>query len=80
MKMMREKMSEWLLHCAVDQRHIRRSQPPERRRYRMPVRNYFKAAINRIVGPSETINAHKIKDRCAKHRPSLTQSREAANP
>src|SRR5262249_44003315 len=23
----REKMSEWVLHCAVNQRHIRRSQP-----------------------------------------------------
>ena len=27
MKMMREKMSEWVLQRAVDQRHIRRSQP-----------------------------------------------------
>jgi hypothetical protein len=26
-KTAREKMSEWVLHCAVNQRHIRRSQP-----------------------------------------------------
>src|SRR5258705_10827594 len=27
-------------------------------------------AVNRIIGPNETINAHKIKEWCAKHRPS----------
>ena len=26
-KTKRERMSEWVLHCAVNQRHIRRSQP-----------------------------------------------------
>ena len=40
---MREKMSEWVLHCAVDQRHLRRSQPTRDTALETPVRNYFKA-------------------------------------
>jgi predicted exporter len=80
MKMMREKMSEWVLHCAVDQRHIRRSQPTREAALQDACSQLLQGrAVNRIVGPSETINAHKIKDWCAKHRPSLAQSREAAN-
>jgi hypothetical protein len=27
-------------------------------------------AVNRIVGPNETITAERVKDWCAKHRPS----------
>ena len=79
---MREKMSEWVLHCAVNQRHVRRSQPTRHAALQDACSQLLQGhAVNRIVGPSETINAHKIKDWCAKHRPSsITQSREAVNP
>jgi hypothetical protein len=78
---MREKMSEWVLHCAVDQRHIRRSQSTREAALQDACSQLLQGhAVNRIIGPNETINAHKIKEWCAKHGSSVTQSREAANP
>jgi hypothetical protein len=80
---MREKMSEWVLHCAVDQRHIRRSQPTRGAALDDACSQLLQGhAVNRIIGPNETINAHQIKEWCAKHRPSshYTKSRETANP
>jgi hypothetical protein len=80
---MREKMSEWVLHCAVDQRHIRRSQPTRDAALEDACSQLLQGhVVNRIIGPNETINSHKIKEWCAKHRPSShhTKSRETANP
>jgi hypothetical protein len=78
---MREKMSEWVLHCAINERHIRRSQPTRDAALEDACSQLLQGyAVNRIIGPNETINAHKIKEWCAKHRPHpITQSREAAN-
>ena len=56
---MREKMSEWVLHCAVDQRHIRRSQPTRDAALEDTCSQLLQGhAVNRIIGPNETINAH----------------------
>jgi hypothetical protein len=65
----REKMSEWVLHCAVNQRHIRRSQPTRAAALKDACSQLLQGhAVNRIVGPNETINAERVKDWCAKHR------------
>jgi hypothetical protein len=67
----REKMSEWVLHCAVNQRHIRRSQPTRDAALKDACVQLLQGhAVNRIVGPNETINAKRVRDWCAKHRPS----------
>jgi hypothetical protein len=79
---MREKMSEWVLHCAVNQRHIRHSQPTRDPALEDACSQLLQGhAVNRIVGPNETVNAYKIKDWCVKHRPARhhTIPREAAN-
>ena len=78
---MREKMSEWVLHYAVDRRLVRRSQPTRDTALEDACSQLLQGhAVNRIIGPNETINAHKIKEWCAKHRPPpTTKSREAAN-
>jgi hypothetical protein len=80
---MRQKMSEWVLHCAVDQRLVRRSQPTRDTALEDACSQLLQGhVVNRIIGPNETINADKIKKWCAKHRPSshYTKSRETANP
>jgi hypothetical protein len=65
---MRGKMSEWVLHCAIDQRHIRRSQPTRDAALEDACSQLLQGhAVNRIIGPNETINAQKIKEWCAKH-------------
>jgi hypothetical protein len=65
-----EEMSEWVLHCAVNQRHIRRSQPTREAALKDACSQLLEGhAVNRIVGPNETINAKQITDWCAKHRP-----------
>jgi len=70
-----EKMSEWVLHCAVNQRHIRRSQPTREAALKDACSQLLQGhAVNRIVGPNETITAERVRDWCAKHRPSpITQ-------
>jgi hypothetical protein len=61
-------MSEWVLHCAVNQRHIRRSQPTREAALRDACSKLLEGhAVNRIVGPNETIKAERVKDWCAKH-------------
>jgi hypothetical protein len=66
---MRERMSEWVLHCAVNQRHIRRSQPTREAALKDACSQLLEGhAVNRIVGPNETITAERVKDWCAKHR------------
>ena len=70
-KTSRERMSEWVLHCAVNQRHIRRSQPTRDAALKDACVQLLQGhAVNRIVGPNETINAERVRDWCAKHRPS----------
>jgi hypothetical protein len=73
-----DEMSEWVLHCAVNQRHIRRSQPTRDAALEDACSQLLQGhAVNRIIGPNEIINAHKIKEWCAKHRSSPI--REAAD-
>lgn len=56
---MREKMSEWVLHCAVDQRHVRRTQATRHPALEDACRQLAQGhAVNRIIRPNETINAH----------------------
>jgi hypothetical protein len=72
-KTTRERMSEWVLHCAVNQRHIRRSQPTRKAALKDACWQLLQGhAVNRIVGPNETITAERVRDWCAKHRPSPT--------
>jgi len=66
---MREKMSEWVLHCAVDRRLVRRSQPTRDTALEDACSQLLQGhAVNRIIGPNETINAHKIKEMVRKKR------------
>jgi hypothetical protein len=71
-------MSEWVLHCAVNQRHIRRSQPTRRAALEDACARLLEGhAVNRIVGPNETITAERVRDWCAKHR--LSRNTAASN-
>jgi hypothetical protein len=64
-------MSEWVLHCAVNQRHIRRSHPTRDAALKDACLQFLQGhAVNRIIGPNETIRAKQIEDWCAKHHPS----------
>jgi hypothetical protein len=75
-KTARERMSEWVLHCAVDQHHIRRSQPTRAAALKDACVQLLDGhAVNRIVGPNETITAERVRDWCAKHRHSLKTQR-----
>jgi hypothetical protein len=69
-------MSEWVLHCEVKQRHIRRSQPTRDAALKDACSQLFQGyAVNRIVGPNETITAERIKSWCEKQRlQRVTQS------
>jgi hypothetical protein len=70
-KTAREKMSEWVLHCAVNQRHLRRSQPIRKAALKDACAQLLQGhAVNRIVDPNKTITAKRVKDWCAKHLPS----------
>jgi hypothetical protein len=60
---MREKMSEWVLHYVVNQRHLRRSQPTRDAALADACSQLLQShAANRIIGPNKTINAHQIKE------------------
>jgi hypothetical protein len=60
------RMSEWVLHCEVKQRHIRRSQPTRDAALKDACSQLLQGySINRIVGPNETITAERIKSWCA---------------
>jgi hypothetical protein len=61
----RERMSEWVLHCAVNQRDIRRSQPTRNAALKDACEQLLQGhAVNRIVGPNETISAERVRDWC----------------
>src|SRR5438552_7397609 len=65
----RKAMSEWVVHCEVDQRHIRRSQPTREAALKDACSLLLQGhAVNRIVGPSQTITAERVRDWCAKRR------------
>jgi hypothetical protein len=66
-------MSEWVLRCAINQRHIRRSQPTREAALKDACAQLLQGyTVNRIVGPGETINSERVREWCAKHRPSPT--------
>jgi hypothetical protein len=55
-------MSEWVLHCAVNQRHIRRSQPTREAALKDACSQLLEGhSVNRIVGPNETISAERVR-------------------
>jgi hypothetical protein len=61
-KTAREKMSEWVLHCAVNQRHIRRSHPTTEAALKDACAQLLQGhAVNRIVGPNKTISAEQVR-------------------
>jgi hypothetical protein len=69
----RKVMSEWVVHCEVDQRHIRHSQPTREAALKYACSQLLQGhAVNRIVGPSKTITAQGVRDWCVKHRASPT--------
>jgi hypothetical protein len=64
---MREKMSEWVLHCAVDGRLVRRSQPTRKAALEDACSQLLQGhAVNRIIGPNETINAERVQRWCGR--------------
>jgi len=66
-------MSEWVVHSEVNQRHTRRSQPTREAALKYACSQLLQGhAVNRIVGPNETITAERVRDWCAKHRASPT--------
>lgn len=70
----RKAMSEWVVHCEVNQRHIRRIQPTRDAALKDACSQLLQGhAVNRIVGPSRTVTAERVMKWCAKHC-SLTPS------
>jgi hypothetical protein len=66
----RKAMSEWVVHCEVNQRHMRRNHPTREAALKDACSQLLQGhAINRIVGPNKTITAERVRDWCAKHRP-----------
>jgi hypothetical protein len=71
-------MSEWVLHCAVNQRHIRRSQPTREAALKDACAQLLQGhVVNRIVGPNETITAERVRDWCASIGPRSKRSGDA---
>jgi ATP-dependent DNA ligase len=70
------KLEMMLAKAASNQRHIRRSQPTRKAALKDACDQLLQGhAVNRIVGPNETISAERVRDWCAKYRSSLkTQS------
>jgi hypothetical protein len=66
----RRATSEWVVHCEVNQRHMRRSHPTRETALKDACSQLLQGhAVNRIVGPNRTITAERVRDWCAKHRP-----------
>ena len=66
----RKAMSEWVVHCEVNQRHIRRSHATREAALKDACSQLLQGhAVNRIVGPQKTITGERVRDWCAKHRP-----------
>src|SRR5262249_8931104 len=69
----REAMSEWQVHWEVTQSHVQRSQHTKEAALKDACSQLLQGhAVNRIVGPNETITAERVRDWCAKHRASPT--------
>ena len=67
-------MSEWVLHCAVDRRLVKRTQPTRDTALEDACSQLLQGhVVNRIIGPNETINARKIKEWCAKKRRKVVE-------
>jgi hypothetical protein len=66
-KTVRQKMSEWVLHCEVNQRHIRRSQPTRDAALKDACEQLLQGhTVNRIVGKAlvrsaSTLTHHTIQ-------------------
>jgi hypothetical protein len=66
----RTAMSEWVVHCEVNQRHMRRSHPTRDAALKDACSQLLQGhAVNRIVGPQKTITGERVRDWCARHRP-----------
>jgi hypothetical protein len=66
----RKAMSEWVVHCEVNQLHIRRSHATREAALKDACSQLLQGhAVNRIVGPQKTITGERVRDWCAKHRP-----------
>jgi len=66
----RKAMSEWVVHCEVNQRHTRRSHPTKEAALKDACSQLVQGhAVNRIVGPNRIITEERVRDWCAKHRP-----------
>jgi hypothetical protein len=64
----RKAMSEWVVHCEVNQRHMRRSHPTKEAALKDACSQLLQGhAVNRIVGPNRTITAERVRDWCATH-------------
>ena len=67
-KLRMEETSEWVLHCEVNQRYIRRSQATKEAALKDACSQLLQGhAVNRIVGPMQ-----RITNWCEKNRPSST--------
>jgi hypothetical protein len=66
----RRAMSEWVVHCEVNQRHIRRSHATREAALKDACSQLLQGhAVTRIVGPQKTITAERVRGWCAKHQP-----------
>lgn len=66
----RRAMSDWVVHCEVNQRHIRRSHATREAALKDACSQLLQGhAVNRIVGPQKTITGERVRDWCAKHQP-----------
>jgi len=71
----RKAMSEWVVHCEVNQRHIRRSHATREAALKDACSQLLQGhAVNRIVGPQKTITGERVRDWCAKHRPDAPRT------
>jgi hypothetical protein len=62
-------MSEWVLHCEVNRQHLRRSQPTRDAALKDACSQLRQGhAVNRIVGPNETITAQQVRRWCEEHQ------------
>jgi hypothetical protein len=63
-------MSEWVLHCEVNQRHIRRSQPTREAALKDACAQLLQGhAVNRIIGPNYKGMVRKASSLTPAHNP-----------
>jgi hypothetical protein len=63
-------MSEWVLHCEVNQRHMRRSHPTKDAALKDACSQLLQGhAVNRIVGPNEQSTSKSSSKSSSLHSP-----------